>query len=479
MTRRLLFAFAIVVLITIISLVIVVRFSTAQTVRTFMFRGGMAGVESLVDELEDFYNDSGSWNGSENIFQNSPGPGQGRPGFGMGPGMGMKNDEMMNQRIRLVDRDGNVVLDTRDRNAHGRVEDDELEYAIPLEVNGQDVGYLLAEDGMLFTTENEQALLTRLNQAAFTAAVIAGAVSLILALMLSYSLVRPVRDLTKAASQMAEGDLGQRVRVRGDKSLTTLGVAFNRMAESLQQAGDRRQALTADIAHELRTPLAVQRAHLEALSDGIYDLTTESLLPIEEQNHILTRLVDDLRTLALADAGQLTLERTPADLPALVERLISRFAPQAAAQGVEIFLPPVGDPVTVEIDPQRIEQILNNLLSNALRYTPEGGKISVLCSLSSSQPAKKYGLNAGNFVLITVKDTGPGISEDSLPHIFERFYKADRSRTSVDGKSTGLGLSIARKLAQAHGGDLTASNHSEGGALFTLSIPIMHNSKYG
>ncbi len=461
MTRRLLLAFAIVVLITIISLVIVMRLSTAQTVRTFMFRGGMAGVESLVEELEDHYHDSGSWNGSESVFQSSPGPGQGGPGFGMGPGMGMKRDEMMSQRIRLVDRDGNVVLDNRDRNAHGHVEDDELEYAIPLEVNGQEVGYLIAEDGLLFTTENEQALLTRLNQAAFTAAVIAGAVSLILALMLSYSLVRPVRDLTKAASQMAHGDLSQRVRVGGDKSLATLGSAFNRMAASLQQAGERRRALTADIAHELRTPLAVQRAHLEALGDGIYDLTPESLHPIEEQNHILTRLVEDLRTLALADAGQLALERTPTDLPALVERLISRFDPQAAAQEVEIFLSPVGASVIADIDPQRVEQILNNLLSNALRYTPKGGRISVRCTVVSEQ-----------YLSVIIHDNGPGIPEESLPYIFERFYKADRSRTTVEGGSTGLGLSIARKLAQAHGGNITAANHSDGGAVFTLNIPI-------
>ncbi len=473
MTRRLIFAFALVVLITIISIVILVRLNTAQTVRTFMFRGGIAGVESLVGELEDHYHKAGSWQGSDDILRGLQGPGFGGPGMGMRPGKGVDTNQMMGQHLRLVDEDGFVILDNQESDAIERISDDELEYAIPLEVDGQEVGYLLTEGGMYFTSENEQALLSRLNRAAFTAALIAGGVSLVLALLLSYSLLRPVRDLTQAASQMAQGDLSQRVRVRGDKALATLGSAFNRMAASLQQAGERRRALTADIAHELRTPLAVQRAHLEALQDGIYELSLENLIPIEEQNYTLTRLVEDLRTLALADAGQLTLERTPTDFSAFIKRLISRFDPQAAAQGVELFLSPVGEPVIIGIDPQRVEQILNNLLSNALRFTSKGGKISVQCSVSSGQFSEIDRLIAGNRLLVTVKDSGPGIPEESLPHIFERFYKADQSRTPVEGGSTGLGLSIARKLAQAHGGDITAANHLEGGAVFTLIIPIV------
>jgi len=461
MTRRLLLSFALVVLITIISLVLIVRLNTAQTVRTFMFRGGLAGVESLVSDLEGYYQQYGSWLGSEDLFRVGPGAGFGGTRMGMESGKGMNDEEMMGQHLRLVDVDGNVIVDNKARHSTGHIiEEGELEYAIPLEVDGQKVGYLLAEGGMIFTSENEQALLSRLNSAAFTAALIAGGVSLVLALLLSNNLLRPVRDLTQAATHMAEGDLGQRVRVRGESQLATLGTAFNRMASSLQQAGERRRALTADIAHELRTPLAVQRAHLEALQDGIYDLTPENLIPIEEQNRALTRLVEDLRMLALVDAGQLALERIPTDFSALIKRLISRFDPQAAAQGVEIILSPMAAPTTLSIDPQRIEQIINNLLSNALRYTPEGGVISVQCSV-----------NSGQSLLITVRDTGPGIPEESLAHIFDRFYKADRSRSPGNG-STGLGLSIARKLAQAHGGDIAASNHPEGGAVFTLMLPI-------
>ena len=465
MTRRLILAFAFVVLIATVSLVLIVRLNTAETVRTFMFRGGMAGVESLVSALEDHYREFGSWLGSEAVFREASGVGPGGTGMGMGPGKDMNAEETIGQHLRLVDVDGTVILDNKTRHSAEHIEAGELEFAIPLEVDGQEVGYLLTEGGMVFTPDTEQALLNRLNSAAITAAMIAGGVSLVLALLLSYSLLRPVRELTQAATHMAKGDLSQRVRIRGESQVATLGTAFNRMASSLQQAGERRRALTADIAHELRTPLAVQRAHLEALQDGIYDLTVENLIPIEEQNRALTHLVEDLRMLALVDAGQLALERIPTDFSALIERLISRFNPQAAAQGVEIILSPMAAPTTLAIDPQRIEQIINNLLSNALRYTPEGGVISVQCSV-----------NSGQSLLITVRDTGPGIPEESLVHIFDRFYKADRSRSPGNG-STGLGLSIARKLAQAHGGDIAASNHPDGGAVFMLALPISKNKR--
>jgi signal transduction histidine kinase len=179
-----------------------------------------------------------------------------------------------------------------------------------------------------------------------------------------------------------------------------------------------------------------------------------------EQNHMLTHLVDDLRTLALADAGQIELVRTPTSLPSLVERVVDHFKPQAATQQVTLTLlqPAISIP-HLSLDPIRLEQMLTNLLSNALRYTPLGGKIELTIT-----PLPKV-------VRLTVHDTGPGIPPDALPFIFERFYRADKSRTRTEGGS-GLGLAIARNLARAHGGDLTATNHASGGALFTLTLPL-------
>jgi signal transduction histidine kinase len=204
----------------------------------------------------------------------------------------------------------------------------------------------------------------------------------------------------------------------------------------------------------------VQRASLEALQDGVFPLNPENLSPILEQNVLLSRLVDDLRTLALADAGQLKLESVPTDFAALVEHLVERHLPQAAAQQVELSYQHSSDPLPpMDLDPLRIEQILGNLLSNALRYTPPQGRVEVSLSRSHSN------------VQLTVHDSGPGIPDEALPYIFERFYRADRSRSRLEG-GTGLGLAIARQLARAQGGDLTAANHPQGGAVFTLTLPI-------
>jgi two-component system, OmpR family, sensor histidine kinase BaeS len=464
MRLRLILSYALIVLIAILSLVIIVRLNTAKTVETFMYRGGLVGVENLVIELEESYQRDGSWSDSEKLIKDWQPPSSHKPSSGRGPGgmepmgAGEMMAEMMGQRIRLLDLDGKVLADSHDDHPAEDIDIDDLGQAISLHTDDHIVGYLLPESGINFSPVQEQRLLSGLNNAALTAGLIAGAVALVLGFLLTYSLMRPVRELTRAAVHMADGDLGQRVSLKGGKDIATLGETFNHMASSLQDAEARRRALTADIAHELRTPLAVQRAHLEALQDGIYGLELEALVPIEEQNHALTRLVEDLRTLALADAGQLTLECMRINYSALIERACARFDVQAAAREIKIVLSPMDVPLNLTIDPQRIEQVINNIISNAIRYTPPGGTITVELQESPE------------LVTLSVRDTGPGISEESLPHVFERFYKADTSRNRDDG-GTGLGLSIARSIAISHGGDMSASNHPQGGAVFNLQLP--------
>jgi signal transduction histidine kinase len=331
------------------------------------------------------------------------------------------------------------------------------------DAQGAVVGYLLAEAGMGgMMRGNGQAgsnLTVRLTSASLTAALIGGGLALLVALFLGYQLLRPVGALTQAARKMAGGDLGQRVQTNGQDELAQLGVAFNRMAETLQRSEQNRRSMTADIAHELRTPIAVQRAHLEALQDGVYPLTAENLQPVLDQTELLARLVDDLRTLALADAGELPLERAPFDLDALVRRVLERFRPDADNHQVTLEATGAGGAPQITGDARRIEQILNNLVGNALRYTPAGGHIT----LSVEKTADK--------VLLRVRDDGSGIPTEALPHLFERFYRVDRSRSREEG-GTGLGLAIARQLAVAHGGELSVRNHPDGGAEFTLELPL-------
>ncbi len=466
MRLRLIISFALVVLVTVASVGIIARMNTAREVHDFIGRGGIYGLEGVVVRLENYYSTHGSWLGVD-AAMGSPdhdrGKGQGGPGEGQGMWMPMQ--------LQLADAQGNLLVDAQGREATGRLSQDDLSQAVPLEVDGETVGYLLSEGMLAFPQEAGNSLLERINRATLTAAFIAGGAALILALLLAYHLLRPVQDLTHAATHLAEGDLSQRVPIHGDDELAALGRTFNHMAASLQHAEESRRALTADIAHELRTPLAVQRAHLEAIQDGIYPLSIENLAVIEEQTRLLTRLVEDLRTLALADAGQLTLERAPTDVPALVERVAARFGPQAAGRQIEVQLSLGESCPPLPVDSQRIEQILNNLLDNALRYTPEGGVISVQCAVFSEQLQTGRKLDTESWLRVTVKDAGCGILEENLPHIFERFYRADKSRARSDG-GTGLGLSIARKLAQAHGGDLTAANHPGGGAVFSLNLPV-------
>jgi signal transduction histidine kinase len=454
MRIKLLISFFLIALVSIGSVVIAARTTNAREVRSFMFGGGMYGLGGMATRLESYYQENGSWDGVEMLLNASV------QGNGRGQGNMMGRTGLLSQRLRLADASGNVLADTENSQAAGQLSSDERDRSVVLKVGDEPVGYLLPEGGLAYTASDEQSLLNRLNRPALTAALIAGVVSLILALLFAYGLLRPVRELIQAAGKLAGGDLSQRVRVRGGDEIASLGKTFNHMAESLEQAEQSRRAMTADIAHELRNPLAVQRANLEAMQDGVYPLNADNLEQVLEQNRILTRLVEDLRTLALADAGQLELERTPTDFPALVQRVVGRFTPMASAHQVKLSLDlPAAPLAPIPLDPMRVEQILGNLLSNALRHTPEGGQIRLALAPTPGG------------VTLSVRDTGPGIPAEALPHLFERFYRADKARSRVEG-GTGLGLTIARQLADAHGGSLTADNHPEGGAVLTLKLPL-------
>jgi signal transduction histidine kinase len=372
-------------------------------------------------------------------------------GQGMMAGMG--------NRLRLLDAQGAILLDTTDSENQGLVTQEELNNAIPIIIKQQTVGYLLPDMGMAITRGNEAKLVDRVNRAAIIAGLITAFLSLAIVSFLAYKLLQPVNELTLATERIAEGDLSQRVPVRGKDELATLGSAFNRMADSLENAENNRRVMTADIAHELRNPLAVQRANLEAMQDGIYDMTPENVQPLIDQNLLLTRLVEDMRTLAMADAGQLELVRVDTDFPALVKRVLERFQSQANTKNISMDLICNAACPPVSLDPGRIEQILGNLLSNAFRFSPESGKITLEITCAPQN------------VRLDVHDSGPGIPEEALPNLFQRFYRADKSRSRKEGGS-GLGLAIARKIAEAHGGSLTAANHPQGGAVLSLTLPL-------
>ncbi len=258
---------------------------------------------------------------------------------------------------------------------------------------------------------------------------------------------RPLDELLSASDRVADGDYSARVEERGPREVRSVTRAFNSMAERLQASDRQRRDMLADVTHELRTPLTVIRGEVEGMLDGVYPADEARLKSILEETQMLSRLVDDLRTLALAEAGALQLKRETTDVAALLLETIAAFRSAAEAKGVRLQTS-IAESPSAEIDPERIREVLSNLLSNALRYTPSGGE--VLVEYSGGE--------------IAVTDNGPGIPADALPHVFDRFYK------SSDSGGMGLGLSIAKYLVEVHGGTIRAENADGGGTriLFTV-----------
>jgi len=446
-------AFVIVVLVAMMTVSFLANRSAEREVRGFMFRGGMTDAQGVVAELAAFYQGRGSWTGVEALF--------GRAGeqAGMGPHEGGPSiTAIIRPEIKLTDSKGRVLHSSSIIAAV--LPADQLHNASPIVVNQAVVGYVIirAGSGMPAT----QDLVKGVNRAIWLAAVLAGGVALLLGGALTVGLLRPVRALTAAARDLASGNLQRRVPITSRDELGDLSSAFNHMAEALERAERLRREMTADVAHELRNPLAVMQARVEAIQDGVYPATPENLQAVLDQTRLLNRLVDDLSTLALADAGQLHLERKPTDLAALVRNVVESYRPQADLAGIRLATTSTLEGSSeLLLDPARVEQILGNLLSNAIRHTPSGGEI--LVRVERRKGDKK--------VAVEVLDSGEGIPPDSLPFVFERFYRADRGRGRQEG-GTGLGLAIARKLAEAHGGALEAANRREGGARFTLSLPL-------
>jgi two-component system sensor histidine kinase BaeS len=253
---------------------------------------------------------------------------------------------------------------------------------------------------------------------------------------------------------VAQGDYAIRVPERGPSEFRSLARAFNDMASRLHRADEQRRNLLADTTHELLTPLTVIQGNLEGMLDGVYPADEINLRMLLDETNILSRLMEDLRTLALAESGALQLNKEPVDLLPFLTEAAGIFQSQAAAAGVTITMDVAANAPLIDIDPRRMRQVLSNLLANALRYSPAGGAIRLASEIE------------GENITLTVQDDGPGISPDDLPHIFERFYK------SADSGGMGLGLAIAKHIVEAHGGGILAENGPDKGTIFRMILPM-------
>ncbi|MBE9472862.1 MAG: HAMP domain-containing protein, partial [Chloroflexi bacterium] len=399
--------------------------------------------EETAADLAGYYATHTGWDGVETLLQR--GYGRGRAGGGGPP-------------LRLADTDGRIVADQSGAGVGKMASTSELEVGLPILVDGRQVGTLLRPGGEWLTVEQE-AFLDRMRDTL----IISGGAALVVALVLGALLVRPItrplRQLADASRAVAAGDLSARVSVRSHDEVGQLAAAFNQMTADLSRAEEARRQQTADIAHELRTPLTVIQGHLEALADGIFPAEPEHLDPVLEQARLLARLVEDLRTLSLADAGRLALAPVPTDVGVWVAGVVAGFRPVAADREITLELDVADGLPSVRMDPVRLAQVLGNLLDNGLRHTPAGERVAVSVARQD------------NTLVVSVIDSGPGVPPEHLLHLFERFWRGDSSRSRRTGGS-GLGLAIAQQIVEAHGGRIEAENGPAGGLRVSFSLPV-------
>lgn len=443
--------FALITLTTVLIIAFLANYQTSAQFRRFLAQNQLQE-SALVPRLAEYYATHGDWDGVETVFQTAPGPGAGRGG-GRGRGEG-------GPAFILADAQGQIVYAAAGTQAGGAVAQPALRDALPIIWQGQPVGYLLvASHGNANLPPPAQAFLTQVNRALLQAGVIAGSLGVLLGLIIAWRVTAPLSRLAATARKIAQGDLQQRAPVAGAAEVAHLARTFNAMAADLAQAEQSRRRLVADIAHELRTPLSVIEGNLRAILDDVYPLEKAEIATLYDETLILNRLIADLRELTLAEAGQLSLDLRPVAIRPIVERITALFKELAAAQGVTLTVTLPDDLPPVRADAVRVGQVLHNLLTNALRHTPAGGRVA----LSVSHQAA--------LVVIAVSDTGPGIPAADLPYVFERFWRADKSRARAHGGS-GLGLAIAKQLVEAQGGQIGVASEVGRGSRFWFALPV-------
>lgn len=453
---RLSLAFLLVAWLSVAAVALIVRTTTENSFRQYIRArelGTLQGVE--VADLEAFYAKNGSWSGVEALL---PGP----KGQGQGSGRGGSGQQGAGRGVNVIiaDRDNLVVASTNETLVGNRLDPNTYPQAIPLMVNGERIGLLVQETpSTVALGEAETDFLSRMTDNFFIAAAGVALLAVVVGTGLSWQVTRPLRKLTFAVEDLKAGYLGRQVMVSGSAEINDLSAAFNTMSHDLAAGEKLRQHMAAAIAHELRTPVSVLRGNLEAMLDGVFPLDAQHLAIAYDQTIHLARLVEDLRLMTRAEAGQLPLKKVSAALHDLISRVVEQFRPLAADSAVELIASNVPEDLpSILVDVDRVQQILSNLLANALRHTPENGRITVsaICVEQAVQ--------------VMIQNTGSSLSPDQREHVFDPFWRAENVR-GYDSTGTGLGLAIVRQIVMLHGGRIwVESNTDQTAFLFTLPI---------
>ncbi|MEM7346322.1 MAG: ATP-binding protein [Chloroflexota bacterium] len=358
----------------------------------------------------------------------------------------------------LADKNKRIVYHPHDRQIGKNLESNNYNEIFPIDVRNETVGYLaIAPD----RPDDSLGFSQFLGRVLLITAALAGVSGIISGILMSRSLTAPLDHLAQAARAIGTRDLSRRVDVRGSQELQAVAVAFNEMADDLDQAEQLRRGMLADVAHELRTPLTVLQGNMRAMLDGVYPMDTTEMARLYEQTRLLSRLVNDLHELAQAEAKKLPLHIQAVDLATLIQTTSDTFSPLAEEKGVNLHTQLPADLPLIPLDSARIKQVLHNLINNSLRHTPDDGSVTIAVEPDVDT------------VLIKVIDTGEGIPPEHLPQIFDRFYRTDLARTRDRG-GAGLGLAIARAIVEVHGGQMSVV--SEGipgkGSTFMMRLPL-------
>jgi signal transduction histidine kinase len=439
---RLSAAFLFVVMVAVLGITLVNIRSVDTRFRGYIERDNQTLATSIAERLEAYYAEHATWKGAELVL---PVPiGQPEPEAQEGPqGPGPSPGEM---QFTIIDQTQAVVYASDPDRIGQPASETMLAEATPLTYQGDVVGWILVEADRREPPPLDAAqsrFLTEVQNAALLVALLAGGLALGSGIAISRLVTRPLSKLTNAAQAVAQGNLGEQVAVSpGNASeIIALADAFNSMSQALADGEAQRQRMTADIAHELRTPLTVMRGHLQSIMDGVRPPTIENVAIVYDQSIHLSRLVEDLRTLTQAEAGHLPLElrlTNPADL---LNQAAQLFEPVAEDAGLILSVECSEDLPQVNVDSVRLRQVLENLITNALRHTDSGGRIQLKAH------------HGDGFVRFWVTNSGVSLTPDQVKHIFERFWRADESRQR-DGGGAGLGLSIARQIIRLHGGSI-------------------------
>ena len=462
---RLIVGFAFVLLLALAAVGIYGNLAAQREVRDLRHAADEALFARIHEALTEYYAASGNWSGVARTVE--------------------RVSYLTGRDITLHDKDGNVLVATTRSSNDERERKDQDYTSSRIVVDENHVGSVLIGPAASRRTfrpyrgpdrfpvpegtpgEIHEPSLRRFTDTAFRSllwsGLVAGLGGIVLVSLLSRRLLRSVRRLTDAAQKLGKGDLSQRVVVSGRDEIGELTSTFNAMAEGLESAERQRRNMVADVAHELRTPLTNIRGYIEAVRDGVLEADETTIANVHQQTMYLSKLIEDLRLLAETEAADFQLDLEPALLAEVVLRSVDGFRQQAQSHGIELACDlgsgPTNSERQVNIDRTRIEQVMNNLLQNAVEHTPTGGRIDVAL------------IETEEITSVTVADTGEGIPGEHLPHVFDRLYRVDPSRTRSTG-GVGLGLTIAKQLVEAHGGTICAESTLGTGSRFTISLPL-------